>query len=77
MSKGFTLVEMMVVVAIVAVLALMMVPAYNDRAVRDQIAEALPLADIAKKPVAAAWAAAQALPGRQRRRRACRPRRRS
>jgi type IV pilus assembly protein PilA len=59
---GFTIVEMMVVVGVVAVLALMMVPAYNDRLVREQVNEALPLADVAKKPVAAAWALAQALP---------------
>jgi type IV pilus assembly protein PilA len=62
MSRGFTLLEMMVVVAIVAVLALMMIPGYFDGAIRSQVAEALPLADLAKKPVAAAWAAAQPLP---------------
>lgn len=60
--KGFTLVEMMIVLAIIAVLALMMAPMYNDRAVREQIVEALPLADLAKKPVAAAWAAGQPFP---------------
>lgn len=60
--RGFTLVEMMVVLAIIAVLALMMVPMYNDRAVREQIAEALPLADIAKKPIADSWSALRAFP---------------
>jgi type IV pilus assembly protein PilA len=60
--RGFTLIEMMVVLAIIAVLALMMAPTYNDRAVREQIAEALPLADIAKKPIGAAWSATQAFP---------------
>jgi type IV pilus assembly protein PilA len=59
---GFTLVEMMVVVAIIAILALMMLPSYVDAQLRDQVAEALPLADIAKKPVAAAWSATQTLP---------------
>jgi type IV pilus assembly protein PilA len=62
MNKGFTLMEMMVVVAIVAVLALMTIPGYFDGAVRTQVAEALPLADLAKKPVAAAWATEQPLP---------------
>lgn len=61
-SHGFTLIEMMVVVAIIAILALMMLPSYQDKLVRDQIAEALPLADIAKPPIAAAWAAAQSFP---------------
>jgi type IV pilus assembly protein PilA len=53
---------MMVVVGVVAVLALMLVPAYTDRLVREQVTEALPLADVAKKPVAAAWAALQVFP---------------
>ena len=53
---------MMVVVGVVAVLALMMVPAYTDRLVREQINEALPLADVAKKPIATAWAVVQAFP---------------
>ena len=61
-AAGFTIVEMMVVVGVVAVLALMMVPAYTDRLVREQVTEALPLADLAKKPVAAAWALAQVFP---------------
>jgi type IV pilus assembly protein PilA len=60
--KGFTIIEMMVVVGVVAILALMMVPTYNDRLIREQVNEALPLADLAKKPVAAAWAVAQAFP---------------
>jgi type IV pilus assembly protein PilA len=60
--SGFTIVEMMVVVGVMAILALMMVPTYNDRLIREQVNEALPLADLAKKPVAAAWAVAQAFP---------------
>lgn len=62
MSKGFTLVEVMVAVGIVAILALMMLPTYYDSTIRAQIAEALPLADLAKKPLAASWAAAQPFP---------------
>lgn len=61
-NHGFTLIEMMVVVAIIAILALLMLPSYQDKLVRDQIAEALPLADIAKPPIAAEWAAAQSFP---------------
>jgi type IV pilus assembly protein PilA len=60
-SAAFTLLEMMVVLAVIAILALMMLPSYVDTMVREQVNEALPLADIAKKPVAAAWGATQTL----------------
>ena len=59
---GFTLVEMMVVIGIVAILALMAIPTYQDKFIRDQVAEALPLADLAKPPVALSWAVLQTFP---------------
>ena len=55
MRHGFTLIEMMVVLAVIAILALMAFPTYQDKLVRDQVNEALPLADVAKAPVAASW----------------------
>jgi len=61
-DDGFTLVEMMVVIGVVAILMLMAVPSYQDKFIRDQIVEALPLADIAKAPVAASWTALQSFP---------------
>lgn len=61
-NPGFTIVEMMVIVGIVAILALMALPVYTDKIIRDQIAEALPLADIVKAPVAAMWTARKAFP---------------
>ena len=61
-TRGFTLLEMMVVIGIVAILALMAIPTYQDKFIRDQIAEALPLADIAKPPVALSWAVLQTFP---------------
>jgi type IV pilus assembly protein PilA len=61
-TRGFTLVEMMVVVGIVAILALMAIPTYQDKFIRDQVAEALPLADLAKPPVALSWAVLQTFP---------------
>jgi len=59
---GFTLLELMVVIGIVAILALLAIPTYQDKFIRDEIAEALPLADIAKPSVAAQWALLQTFP---------------
>jgi type IV pilus assembly protein PilA len=61
-NDGFTMVEMMVVVGIIAILVLLALPTYQDKFIRDQIAEGLPLADIAKAPIAASWALAQTFP---------------
>ena len=54
--------EMMAVIAVVAILATLAVPSYLERIVRDQIKASLPLADIAKQPIAAAWASTQSFP---------------
>ena len=59
---GFTLTEMMVVIAIIGILALIAAPSYLDQMGRKQIVDAVPLADIVKAPIAAAWALAQAFP---------------
>jgi type IV pilus assembly protein PilA len=59
---GFSMIEVMVAVAIVAILATLAIPSFQGSIVRDQIASAVPLADIAKKPVALSWATLQELP---------------
>ena len=61
-QTGFTLIEMMVVVAVIAILALMAIPSYQGKLVRDQIVEGSALASIAKGPIAAYWAANITLP---------------
>ncbi len=58
-SVGFTIVEMMVVVAIIAILGAMVIPTYQERVVIKQIEESIALADMAKRPVAALWAGKQ------------------
>lgn len=44
LQKGFTLIELMIVIAIVAMLAVVALPAYQDYSGRAQMAEALSLA---------------------------------
>ena len=66
-ARGFNLIELMVVVAIIAILALMAVPSYHDKFIREQVVEAMRLTDIAKGPIAVAWATSKSVPRRQRR----------
>lgn len=54
--------EIMVAIAIVAILATLAIPSFQSSIVRDQIVAAVPLADIAKKPVALSWLGFQVLP---------------
>lgn len=61
-SQGFSLIELMVVITVIAILALIALPSYLDKIVRDQITEALPLADIATRPIAQVWALTQKFP---------------
>jgi len=59
---GFSMLELMVVIVVIGILALMAVPNFSDKIARDQVVEALPLADIAKAPLAGSWALARTFP---------------
>ncbi|MGB2831817.1 MAG: pilin [Methylotenera sp.] len=60
--KGFSAIEMMVVVAIIGILAMIAIPSSMGRIIKEQVKVALPLADIAKEPIAVGWKIGKLLP---------------
>lgn len=64
-QKGFTLIELMIVVAIVGILAAIAIPAYQDYTIRARVTEGLSLASAAKLAVAETAISNNALPATQ------------
>jgi type IV pilus assembly protein PilA len=56
-QRGFTLIELMIVIAIIGVLAAIAVPAYQNYTIRAQVSEGLTLADGWKTGIAEYYAA--------------------
>jgi type IV pilus assembly protein PilA len=63
MQKGFTLIELMIVVAIIAILAAIAIPAYQDYLVRTQVSEGAVLADGAKTAIGEFYSNTGRFPG--------------
>ena len=61
-QAGFTWIELVLILAVVAILGAMAIPGLQDTALKKQVREGLELADVAKKGVQGYWTASGDLP---------------
>ena len=61
-TRGFTMIELVMVLSIIAILALLAVPTFLDRNIRLQVQEGMALANLAKNGVSAFYGTKHELP---------------
>jgi type IV pilus assembly protein PilA len=61
-ARGFTWIELVLVLAVVAIIGAMAMPGMQDTVLRKQVKEGLALADVAKAGVQAAWSTTGEMP---------------
>jgi type IV pilus assembly protein PilA len=61
-QKGFTLIELMIVIAIIGILAAIAIPAYQDYTIRSKVSEGLALVGAAKLAVAETYDSTGSMP---------------